>query len=396
MDEHDVRNGGDPVDTERLVHGLESGPVRGVTRRRALQQAVTAAVAASIPFAAQAETAAADTTDDGEDVDPYLFTGTIVGTSSSAVAVDVAGETRKLPLTPSTSVWKGSNGDASLLAEGDVLMSRVDQYSQLVRGWDNLVPIRGTIADVSSGSLVLQGSKPESATNTAVQVPGDATMTDAFTGAPMSSRKPLRPDTGIVGIGVGVGDHVEATDIRVAVPSAAPTETTSSAAATYDDGDMAPDEMYYDAQLASCVYIYRGFATIFGCSGSGYCSSFSCGGNNKIAWPHLNTGCDCCNCCHCSSNCKGQIDLNCGKTITVIRLCNNEDHDLRIVDCGPCQHSTCCNPPVCNHVCNWCGLQSQHPIVDLTTETFTRYQDPDNATCFPCKAKVVTNLPTCS
>jgi hypothetical protein len=397
MDERESRyDDGDPVDTERLLHGLKSGPVHGITRRRALQQAAMAAVAASVPFSAQA--AAAADSEDVEDIDPYLFTGTVVGTSASAVDVDVDGEVRRLALTAGTSVWKGSDGDASVIANGDLLMSRVDPYSQLVRGWANLVPVRGTVVDVSSQSMLLQSSKPETRAKIELQVPANATLSDAFTGTAMAPGRSLQRDAGVVGIGVGVGDHVEATDLRVALPGAGPSRSSGTASTADSTDPLGPDEMYYDAELARCVYVYRGFTTIFGCSGAPYCSNLGCGSNNKVAWPHLSTGCSCCDyhCCHCSSNCKDQIDLNCGDFITVVRLCNDEAHDLKIVDCGPCQHSSCCNPPVCDHVCNWCGLDSSHPIIDLTTETFTRYQDPTNATCFPCKAKVVTNLPTCN
>gem|GEM_PF-5224290 len=51
---------------------------------------------------------------------------------------------------------------------------------------------------------------------------------------------------------------------------------------------------------------------------------------------------------------------------------------------------------LCGNPCSGLCVTAHTPIVDLTPETFSRYRNLANVTCFPCTAKVILSIGNCS
>ena len=107
------------------------------------------------------------------------FEGALQNIRQGSLELLVAGELRSIPLTPSTSVWKGGGVDFRALAGGDdVLVRLVD--GQLSRAWANLVRRSGRVVRSSPTGFELA---TDESSGLDVAVNAQTRLIDAFYGS---------------------------------------------------------------------------------------------------------------------------------------------------------------------------------------------------------------------
>jgi len=309
-----------------------------------------------------------------------VYEGTVAELNGDMIHVNVEGNSVVAAITPATALWRGGSVNVSSLHVGDNLLMHV-QSGYVAKAWSNLQRIRGIITGGSGSRYVLHGSHGYGAqSDFGLQINSETSLEKGQAGTASDlTRLPIGTIVDAVGLmddsvlhatllSYGLPDHIAQPQMNADPPSSVTRSARNTA--------LGP--------LALCDTTYWGYASYFSCYSSlAKCqtcsySGGSLSGQGACAWPKVTTY----GLCDSTSGCKNQSAAWCGKDIDVYDRCGGMSLPCAVVDCGPCQNSTC-SPNLCNgpNMCSVC-VTSYTPIVDLTVATFSLFYDPNKQKCF--------------
>lgn len=369
----------------------DDGVAARLSRRRLLQALVVGAAATSVPMSMPQRALASS--DDGVVLDDGVeaFEGTVLAVSDAALTILVNGVPRVVPVGPSSSYWRDGDAKPTAARSGDDAVIRLTPAGLLDAGWSNWGRVRGLVSAATSRGCVLDvggGEQVEILYSPTTQ------FSSLLTGLVVSP--PVLP----LGSAVDVGGYKDSATLNAALFSFLPYGITPPPADTSEDTVTSQSTAIPAAQ--NCIYSYTGIASYFACpTGAGRCATCDTSKGNQLAWPALDSSCNCCSpsCCNCAINCKSQVYLSCGHSVTVQDLgCSTKTKTCYIVDCGPCNNKSChtrCQTVTCGNASSGCGTSKTTPVVDLTRPTFTTFYSLSQRLSFPCKVTVTVVQPTC-
>jgi hypothetical protein len=352
--------------------------VRRISRRSFLSRAAVGAAAMAAPGVLQTADGWAGVPEDvamargpGGSV-IRAFEGALVGLTESSLVLQVAGKETEVPATASATLWKGEDtGMGSFAVGDDVLVRTVD--GGLTNAWANLIKVRGEITAAIPGGYEVLGGDGKSI---GVLFDGATRSEDALSSRPtVPGSLPLGSYLDVAGL--RVDGYLRASTARYVTPGALEPQGSGAPVAS-DANASGPSPLV--------TFIYTNMASWFTCStGAGRCGTCNTGNSSQLAWPALDT-CGCCSgsCCDCAKNCMSQVYLSCGSCVIVKDPCTNISNTCHVVDCGPCNNTSCagsCSPNTCGHTCTECGVPRTTPVVDLTKPTFATFRNPASFGC---------------
>jgi hypothetical protein len=305
------------------------------------------------------------------------FEGRLIGKSRDALFVERWSSPVRVPVTPTTELWRGIDTSLGSFLEGDqVLVRTVDGL--LTNAWANLVKVRGQITGQTSHGYEVTDEKMHSRVELVVD--GGTKLRDAVTGS--SVLLPALPvDTWVDAAGLRTDGGVIASNASYALPG------------SQNVVDLGKIDVTFSTDGPLVSFEYRQMASWFDCpNGAGRCRTCNTSNSGQLAWPALDT-CGCCSptCCDCAKNCLAQVYLSCGSGMIVADPCNpTVQAACVVVDCGPCNNKTChtkCTTTTCTHTCTECGVTRPTPVVDLTKPTFTIFRNPASFGCMLANVK---------
>lgn len=347
-------------------------------RRQILKSALLGAAALAAPRP-NASVAAAN-----DDVSVDAFEGLLTARAGDRVELQTSAGLRTLDLAGS-EVWLAGDVTPDRLRVGDDVLVRVRSGAvEKVRA--NLTRHLGKVTTSGSDTgLVLPDRGGTVVERFDLEIAEDARFVDWFSGLDIPRLDRIPDGSAVDVIGARAGDGpMTGTLVRLALPGAIPVERP-------DLTQLAP-RIVRTSALGSCTWSLWGYATWFNCStGAGRCGTCSTSNTSQLAWPALDSACDCCqwNCCDCSDGCRNQHHLSCGYSVSVNDMCGARTKSFSIVDCGPCQRTTGCESCIqdlCSPRCADC-VNMFSAIVDLTKVSFAVWYDPNTRGCFSCEVQ---------